>query len=91
MKLIRVTAYVFEALNLFKTKTKSDVTELSVKEMKQAELKGCMWIKEEEDYRQLKAEEPLPSNSRLLKLATYFDRIDKILRVGGKLQFADLP
>ena len=39
MKLIRVTAYVLRAVKLFKTRLKSEETELSAEEMKQAELK----------------------------------------------------
>ena len=94
MKLIRVTAYVLRAVKLFKTRSKSKETELSTEEMKQAELKCCMWIQEEvykEDYQQLKAGRALPSSSRLLKLDPYYDIEDQVIRVGGRLQFADLP
>ena len=48
----------FRAVKLFKTRLKSEETELSAEEMKQAELKCCMWIQGEvykEDYEQLKA------------------------------------
>ena len=51
--------------------------------MQQAELKCCMWIQQDaykEDYEQLKAgEDP------------YYDRTDRVIRVGGRLQFADIP
>ena len=71
----------------FKAKCKSQVTELSVKEMQQA---SCMWgqqSKYKEDYEQLKA---LPKSGRLLKLDPY-DRTDHVIRVDGRLQFADIP
>ena len=42
MKLIRVTPYVLKAVELFKAKCKSQVTEQSAEEMQQAELKCCM-------------------------------------------------
>ena len=56
MTLIRVTAHVLKAVKLFKTKCKSQVTELSAEEMQQAELKCCMWIQQDackEKYEQL--------------------------------------
>ena len=62
--------------------------------MRQAEIKCCMWVQEvvyKEEFEKLKAGEVLPSNSRLLKLDPYYDRDDQVLRVGGRLQFADLP
>ncbi|XP_078364199.1 uncharacterized protein LOC144648546 [Oculina patagonica] len=94
MKLIRVTAYVLRAVKVFKAKCKSPVTELSAEEMQQAELKCCMWIQQDvykEDYEQLKAGEALPKSSRLLKLDPYYDRADQVVRVGGRLHFADIP
>ena len=94
LKLIRVTAYVLRAVKLFKTRLKSEETKLSAKEKKQAELKCCMWIQEEvykEDYEQLKAGRTLPSSSRLPKLDPYYDEEDKMIRLGGRLQFAGLP
>ena len=94
MKLIRVTAYVLKAVNLFKAKCKSQVTELSAEEMQQAELKCCMWVQQDaykEDYEQLKAGEALSKSSRLLKLDPYYDKTDQVIRVGGRLQFADIP
>ena len=94
MKLIRVTAYVLRAVKFFKVKLRSEETELSAEEIKQAELKCCMWIQEEvykEDYEKLKAGKTLPNSSRLLKLDPYYDKGDKVIRVGGRLQFTDLP
>ena len=94
MKLIRVTAYVLKAVKLFKAKCKSQVTELSAEEMQQAELKCCMWVQQDsykEDYEQLKAGEVLPKSSRLLKLDPYYDKTDQVIRVGGRLHFADIP
>ncbi|XP_068757631.1 uncharacterized protein [Montipora capricornis] len=43
-----------------------------------------------EEFEKLKAGEVLPSNNRLLRLDPYYDRDDQVLRVGGRLQFADL-
>lgn len=43
-----------------------------------------------EEFEKLKAEEVLSSNSRLLKLNPYYDTDDQVLRVGGRLRFADL-
>ncbi|XP_078371406.1 uncharacterized protein LOC144655058 [Oculina patagonica] len=94
MKLIRVTAYVLRAVKVLKAKCKSPVTELSAEEMQQAELKCCMWIQQDvykEDHEQLKAGEALPKSSRLLKLDPYYDRADQVVRVGGRLHFADIP
>lgn len=62
--------------------------------MQQAELKCCMWLQQDaykEDYEQLKAGEALLKSSRLLKLDPYYDRTDQVIRVGGILQFADIP
>ena len=85
---------MLKAVKLFKAKSKSQVTEMSAEEMQQAELKCCMWIQQDaykEDYEQLKAGEALPKSSRLLKLDPYYDKTDQVIRVGGRLQFADIP
>ena len=69
-------------------------SELSAEEMQQAELKCRMWVQQDaykEDYRKLKAREALAKSSRLLKLDPYFDRTDQVIRVGGRLQFSDIP
>ena len=61
--------------------------------MRKAELKCCKWVQEEvykEDYQLLKSGQTLPKNSRLLKLDPYYDREDQVIRLGGRLQFADL-
>ena len=53
-----------------------------------------MWVQQDaykEDYEQLKAGEPLPKSSRLLKVDPYYDRTDQVIRVGRPLQFADIP
>ncbi|XP_068717083.1 uncharacterized protein [Montipora capricornis] len=94
LKLIRVTAYVLRAVKLFKTKSRSCERELSADEVRQAEIKCCLWVQEvvyKEEFEKLKAGEILPSNTRLLKLDPYYDRDDQVLRVDGRLQFADLP
>ena len=43
------------------------------------------------EYEQLKANHPLPNTSAILKLDPYYDKIDQLLRVGGRLQYLDLP
>ena len=78
---------------MFKRKCKSSESELSAEEVKKAEIKRCKWVQEEvykEDYQLLKSGQTLPKNSRLLKLDPYYDREDQVIRVGGRLQFADL-
>ena len=85
---------MLKAVKLFKTKCKSQVTELLAEEMHQAELKCCIWVQQDaykEDYEQLKAGEALSKSSRLLKLDPYYDKTDQVIRVGGRLQFADIP
>ena len=44
LKLIRVTAYVFRAVNFFNTKSRCCEKELSADEVRQAEIKCCMWL-----------------------------------------------
>ena len=78
---------------LFNTKCKSSESEVSAAEVNKAEIKCCKWVQEEvykEDYQLLKSGQTLPKNSRLLKLDPYYDREDQVIRVGGRLQFADL-
>ncbi|XP_031560001.1 uncharacterized protein LOC116296171, partial [Actinia tenebrosa] len=94
LKLIRVTVYVLKAVRLFKAKTVSTVTELSSEELKQAEMYCHRTVQREvysEDYKTLKEGKQLTSSSRLLRLDPYYDEKDQVLRVGGRLQFADLP
>ena len=97
MKVIQVGAYVLKAVKVIQSQMlepKSQVTELSAEEMQQAELKCNMWVQQDaykEDYEQLKAGEALPKSSRLLKLDPYYDRTFHVIRVGGRLQFADIP
>ena len=74
LKLIRVSAYVLRAVKLFKTKSRSCERELSADEVRQAEIKCCMWVQEvvyKEEFEKLKAGEVLPGDSRLLKLDPY--------------------
>ncbi len=44
-----------------------------------------------EEWIQLQKKDGLPSKSPLRKLNPYFDEKDKLLRVGGRLQFSELP
>lgn len=43
------------------------------------------------EYAQLEAGQPLSQTSGILKLDPYFDKKDRVLRVGGRLQHSDLP
>jgi len=43
------------------------------------------------EYAQLEAGQPLPKTSTILRLDPYFDKEDRVLRVGGRLQYSDLP
>ena len=42
------------------------------------------------EYSLLKVGSTLPSNSRILKLDPYYDSKDQLIKVGGRLQFADI-
>ena len=93
LKLKRITAYVLKAVQLFKTKSKSSETEPTAEELNEAELQCYRWIQQEvyqEEYAMLKSGGVLPNNSRLLKLDPYFDNKDRVIRVGGRLQFAGI-
>ena len=43
------------------------------------------------EYAQLEAGQPLPKTSTILRLDPYFDNEDRVLRVGGRLQYSNLP
>jgi len=43
------------------------------------------------EYVQLEAGQPLPKTSTILKLDPYFDKEDRVLRIGGRLQYSNLP
>lgn len=94
MKLIQGTTYVLRAVKLFKMGSWSRDSELWGGEIKRAALKCYIWVQEEvykEDLQHLKTGRAVPNSSRLLKLDPYYDRSDQVIRVGGRLQFADLP
>ena len=94
LKLKRVTAYVFRAVNLFKSKSRSTGNELNVEELKRAEVFWYMNIQQEaykDEYALLKAGNSASSQSRLLKLDPYLDQADGIIKVGGRLQSSCLP
>ena len=91
-KLIRVTALVFKAVRLFNKSTK--VTVLTVEDLHEAEIYWCQEVQKEcfpEDWYCLENGQPLPKISPLTSLSPYFDQTSKLIRVGGRLQFADLP
>ena len=43
------------------------------------------------EYGRLKEDLPLPNTSAIWKLDPYYEKIDHLLRVGGRLQHSDLP
>ena len=43
------------------------------------------------EYERLRENLPLPNTSAILKLDPYYDKIDHLLQVGGRLQHSDLP
>ena len=94
LTLIRVTAYVLRWVRVFKSKESSESRELSAEELKSAKLNWYRHIQREvyrTEYAQLEAGQPLPKTSTLLKLDPYFDKEDRVLRVGGRLQYSNLP
>jgi len=94
LTLIRVTAYVLRCVAVFKSGTSSGSKELSVEELRNAKLSWYRQIQRDVyqvEYEQLKANHPLPNTSAILKLDPYYDKKDQLLRVGGRLQYSDLP
>jgi len=94
LTLIQVTAYVLQCVAVFKSWTSSGSKELSVEELQNAKLSWYQQIQRDEyqvEYEQLKANHPLPNTSAILKLDPYYNKKDQLLRVGGRLQYSDLP
>ena len=92
--LIRVTAYVLQWVQVQKSRVSSESRELSAEELQNAKLNWYRQIQRETyrvEYAQLETGQPLPKTSGILKLDPYFDKKDRVLRVGGRLQYSDLP
>ncbi|XP_028412339.1 uncharacterized protein LOC114535156 [Dendronephthya gigantea] len=102
IKLVRITVFVFRAVALFKgllkrgelTKTINQTPEITAEEIKEAQTYWYQEIQKAsfvEEWRQLQKKDGLPSKSPIRKLNPYFDENDKLIRVGGRLQFSELP
>jgi len=94
LTLIRVTAYVLRWVQVFKSGESSESRELSAEELKNAKLNWYRQVQREVyriEYAQLEAGQPLPKTSTTLKLDPYFDKEDRLLRVGGRQQYSNLP
>lgn len=91
---------VFKFVRLVKPRSPLEVTvedrstEITAEEMKEAEIYWYHKVQQEsfrEECYRLQNKERLPSNSSLNKLAPFFDDSNNLIRVGGRLQFANLP
>ena len=94
LTLIRVTAFVLRGVRAFKSGTSAGSQELLAEELQDAKLSWYRQIQQEvyqAEYERLKEDLPLPDTSAILKLDPYYDKIDHLLRVGGRLQHSDLP
>lgn len=94
LTLIRVTAFVLRGVRAFKSGTSAGSKELSAKELQDAKLSWYQQIQQEvyqAEYEKLREGLPLPNTSDLLKLDPYYDKRDRLLRVGGRLQHSDFP
>ena len=73
----------FRGVQAFKSGTSAGSKDLSAEELQDVKLS---W------YRQIQQEDlPLPNTSAILKLDPYYDKRDRLLRGGGRLQHSDLP
>ena len=102
IKLIRITAMVFRAVVMFKrglkrsehTRTTNLSPELTAEQMEESQ---TYWYQEiqktsfAEEWCRLQKKEGLPSKSPLRAPNPYFDTSDKLIKVGGRLQFSELP
>ena len=94
LTLIRVTAFVLRGVRAFKSGTSAGSQELLAEELQDAKLSWYRQIQQEvyqAEYERLKEDLPLPNTSAILKLDPYYEKIDHLLRVGGRLQHSDLP
>lgn len=94
LTLIRVTAFVLRGVRAFKSGISASSKELSAEELQDAKLRWYREIQQEvyqAEYGRLEEDLPLPNTSAILKLDPYYDKRDRLLRVGGRLQHSDLP
>eukprot|EP00112_Aurelia_sp_Birch-Aquarium-sp1_P023683 Seg714.2 transcript_id=Seg714.2/GoldUCD/mRNA.D3Y31 product="hypothetical protein" protein_id=Seg714.2/GoldUCD/D3Y31 len=99
LKLVRVTAIVFRAAQLFKKITQQPRQEQpwkgpSAEELQEADMYWYYRVQSEtykEELQALSDGKKISKSSRILMLNPFYDRRDKVLRVGGRLQNSDLP
>ena len=85
--------YVLRGVQAFKSKTSSGCKELSVEELQDAKLywyRQIQWCTKQ-SMRRVKENILLPNTSAILKLDPFYDKRDRLLGVGGRLQYSDLP
>ena len=105
-KLLRITAYVLcfiiKTCALAKIKkqqsvskeTKAEKVALTAEDLINSEYFWYQRIQEEtypDEFEQLRNGEPISKNSCILKLDPFFDKDYRVLRVGGRLQYSELP
>ena len=105
-KLLRVTAYVLifiiKTCALAKIKKQQSVAKepkawkvaLTAEDLTNSEYFWYQRIQEEtypDEFEHLRNGEPISKNSRILKLDPFFDKDYRVLRVGGRLQYLELP
>ena len=99
LKLIRVTAIVFRAVQLFKKiakhpKPEQSWQDLSVEELQEAEMYWYRRVQSDtykEELQALSNGKQISRSSRILMLDPIYDSRNKVMRVGGRLQDSDLP
>ena len=85
---------VRRGVQAFKSKTSSGCKELSVEELQDAKLywyRQIPWEMYQAEYERLEENILLPNTSAILKLDPFYDKRDRLLRVGGRSQYSDLP
>ena len=101
-KIVRITALVLKAAGLFKrlrekdeeTRNNNLSPEITAEQLKEARIYWYQEIQKAnfaEEWSSLEKRKGLPFKSPLRKLNPYFDEKDKLIRVGGRLQFSELP
>jgi hypothetical protein len=100
IRLVRVTALVLKAVRLFKkissnlANKQDNNTKFTAEHLEEAKVYWYKKMEKEvfpEDWYCLKTKKALPVKSLLLSLCPVFDDELDLIRVGGRLQFADLP
>ena len=94
IKLIRVTATIFQAVHQFKrlicqSEQQKQWQSLSVQELKGAEMYWYRKVQSDtckEELQALNKGERISTSSKLLRQDPFYDNRDKVIRVGGRLQ-----